>query len=351
VNFRAGDESQTAEAAFFQWVTFGRKFAIKDTRAADRCAKELRVTPHISSMLTMRPAIRSLCRIITILLTAACCAQTAARPEWPLLEAGLQQKSSGQRLAAVRVLGLIPEDPYAAELAEKALKDPKSSVRAAAATALGKMHASGADASLKQALNDKNLSVVMAAAQALRLLNDPACYDVYYEVFTGERKNDSGMIAQEMKVLRDPKQVAEMGFSEGIGYAPFAGAGWQALQTIMKDRKSGVAAKAALLSDLATDPNARTNKLLLTASQNSKWMLRAAALEAIAKRGDSTLLPGIEPRLSDHKREVRYTAAATVIRLSDVAKSRVGDTKLAQAALPAKAEEPQATNAVMQTTK
>ena len=279
------------------------------------------------------------------------CAQTAANGGWPLLEGGLVQKSLGQRLAAVRVLGLIPDDPHATELAEKALTDKNSSVRAAAATSLGQMRASGADASLKQALNDKNLSVVMAAAHALGLLNDPACYDAYYEIFTGERKNDSGMIAQEMKVLHDPKQVAKMGFSEGVGYVPFAGIGWEALQTVMRDRKSGAAAKAALISALATDPDARTRPVLLTASQNQNWVLRVAALDAIAKRGDSTLLPGIEPRLSDHKREVRYTAAATVIRLSDLARAQAEDPKIAQTAMSAKAGEPQATSAAMQTAK
>ena len=113
-------------------------------------------------------------------------------------------------------------------------------------------------ASLKQALNDKSLSVVMAAAHALHSLNDPACYEVYYAILTGERGNDSGMIAQETKVMHDPKQVAEMGFSEGIGYLPFGSIGWQAVQTIMKDRKSGAAAKAALFSAVATDPDART---------------------------------------------------------------------------------------------
>ncbi|MGA7443617.1 MAG: HEAT repeat domain-containing protein [Candidatus Sulfotelmatobacter sp.] len=287
---------------------------------------------------------------ITSLLTIPCCAQTAASQGWPLLEAGLRQKASGQRLAAVRVLGLIPSDPHAAELAEKALKDTNSPVRAAAATALGQMHASGADASLKQALNDKSLSVVMAAAHALRLLNDPACYDVYYAVFTGERKNDSGMIAQEMKVLHDPKQVAEMGFNEGIGYVPFAGMGWEALQTIMKDRKGGAAAKAALISALSTDPDARTGELLLAASHNPNWVLRMAALEAIAKRGNPTLLPGIEPRLSDPKREVRYAAAATVIHLGDLARAQ-DDAKAAQKALSAKAVEPPATNAIVQTNK
>ena len=86
----------------------------------------------------------------------------------------------------------------------------------------------------------------MAAAHALLLLNDPACYDVYYAVFTGERKNNSGMIAQELKVLRDPKQVAEMGFNEGIGYVPLLGIPWEASQTIMKDGKQGAAAKLGM---------------------------------------------------------------------------------------------------------
>ena len=96
------------------------------------------------------------------------CAQTVANGGWHLLEDGLGQKNTGQRLAAVRVLGLIPDDPHATELAEKALTDKNSSVRAAAATSLGHMRASGVHASLEEALNDKNLSVVMAAAHALR---------------------------------------------------------------------------------------------------------------------------------------------------------------------------------------
>ena len=264
-------------------------------------------------------------------------AQTGTNPGWPLLEEGLQQKSVGRRLAAVRVLGLIPDDPHAAELAEKALKDPSSLIRAAAATSLGQMHASGTNTSLRQAVNDKNLSVAMAAAHALYLLNDPACYELYYEVYTGERSNDSGLIAQEMKVLHDPKQLAHIGLNEGIGYVPFSGIGWEALRTIMKDRKSGVAAKAALISSLATDPDGRTNGLLLAATENRNWVLRVAALEAIAQRGNPSLLTGVEPRLSDPRREVRLAAAATVIRLSRAAKTQAaGDMKIPLAALLAR---------------
>jgi HEAT repeat protein len=279
------------------------------------------------------PAARRALFVLT-LLTAACYAQTATNSSWAVLEAGLGQKSSSQRLGAIKVLGLIRDDSHAIELAEAALKDKNSSVRTAAATSLGQMHATGGDASLKEALNDKNLLVVMAAAHALCLLNDPACYDVYYEVYTGERKNNSGMIAQEMQIIHNPKQLAQMGFNEGIGFVPFAGIPWEAMQTIMKDRKSGTAAKAALIAALATDPEGRTGKLLVSTSQNKNWVLRVAALEAIAKRGDSALLQGIEPRLSDSRRQVRFAAAATIIHLDDVAKAQsASGTKIAQAVL------------------
>lgn len=262
--------------------------------------------------------------VIVGALACGCYAQTDQARAWSALEKGLADKDSSHRLAAVRVLGLVPNDPHAVELAEKSLKDSDTLVRAAAATALGQMHASGANAALKQALNDKQLKVVLAAAHALRLLNDPICYEAYYEIYTGERKNDTGMIAQEMQVMHDPKQVAEMGFEEGIGYVPFASVGWEALQTIMKDRKDGAAAKAALLTALATDPDVRVKKLLVTASQNANWVLRVAALEAIVKRGDPTLLTDVEPRMKDSNRQVRYTAAATIIHLGDVANPHAG---------------------------
>ena len=311
--------------------------------------------PHTLKKTMTILAIRSLiAAIIPLFLTVASYAQTNTTRAWSLLEAGSEEKNSSLRLAAVRVLGLIPDDPNAVELAEKALNDPNALVRAAAATALGQMHASGADAALKQALKDKQLRVVMAAAHSLRLLNDPACYDAYYAILTGDRKNDTSMIAQEMTVLHDPKQLAEMGFNEGIGYVPFAGMGWEAVQTIMKDRKNGAAAKAALISALATDPDARTGKLLVAASQSDNWVLRVATLEAIAKRGDPSLLPNIKQGLADPKRQVRYTAAATVIHLTDLANARAITTASVVISAPSPAEgdgEAQATSTVTQIPK
>lgn len=311
--------------------------------------------PHTLKKTMTIPAIRSLiAAIIPLFLTVASYAQADPTRAWSLLKAGSEEKNSSLRLAAVRVLGLIPDDPNAVELAEKALNDPNALVRAAAATALGQMHASGADAALKHSLKDKQLRVVMAAAHSLRLLNDPACYDAYYAILTGERKNDTSMIAQEMTILHDPKQLAEMGFNEGIGYVPFAGMGWEAVQTIMKDRKSGAAAKAALISALATDPDARTGKLLVAASQSDNWVLRVATLEAIAKRGDPSLLPNIKQRVADPKRQVRYTAAAAVIHLTDLANARAITRASVVISAPSAAEgdgEAQTTSTVTQIPK
>src|SRR5215469_5380612 len=280
------------------------------------------------------------CGLIVISASSLCAQKKDLGTAWKVLETGLAEKSADQRVAAVRVLGLLADDTHAAVLTEKALKDRSGSVRAAAATTLGQMHVAGTDAALKQALNDKQLLVVMAAAHALQLLNDPVCYDVYYEVFTGERKNNTGMVAQEMKVLRDPKQVGAIGLRKGIGFVPYASIGWEAIRTIRKDRKEGAAEKAALLSALATDPEPRADDVLLAATQNQNWVVRVAALEAIAKRGNPALLPDIAPNLDDPKGEVRYTAAATVIHLNDLPKGDPGSTKVVQTA-PSKPREPQ----------
>jgi HEAT repeat protein len=88
---------------------------------------------------------------LLILLATVPNVNAATGAGWPILDAALKQKSSGQTLAAVRVLALIPDDPHAMELAESALSDPSVPVRAAAATALGQMHASAADTALKLA--------------------------------------------------------------------------------------------------------------------------------------------------------------------------------------------------------
>ena len=66
---------------------------------------------------------------------------------------------------------------------------------------------------------------MLATARALRALNDPVAYGVFYEVLTGERKPGDGLVGEGMETLKDGKKTAEFGVQEGIGLVPFAGIG------------------------------------------------------------------------------------------------------------------------------
>jgi HEAT repeat protein len=244
---------------------------------------------------------------------------------WGMFEAAAQSKNASQRAIGIRALGLLRDNAHARKLAEGALIDDRPEVRAAAATALGQMHAVDSIPKLQQLLKDDRMSVVMAAAHALRDLKDNAsAYSVYYDVLTGERKGD-GLIAQQMDTLHNPKELAMIGLEQGIGYVPFAGIGWDAWRYTHKKDPHPVRAIAATL--LAHDPDPKSSAALVKAAVSDKdWIVRAAALEAIAQRGDPSLEDKIEVSIYDENSHVRFTAAATVIRLNALRKATRKET-------------------------
>ncbi|MBZ5683514.1 MAG: HEAT repeat domain-containing protein [Acidobacteriia bacterium] len=234
---------------------------------------------------------------------------------WDMLMTAAYSPRASERTNGIRALGLLRDSTQARQLAENALNDPNTDVRRAAATALGQMHAKESIPKLENALSDKKIPVVMAAAQSLRELKaDKSAYEVYYDLLTGERKSNDGLIAKQLETLRNPKVLAEIGFSEGIGFVPFAGIGWDAWRTMRKKDPNPVRAVAASL--LAHDPDPASADALVKATNDKDWIVRAAAVEAIAQRGDASLLPRVVKKLSDKKEKVRYSAAAAVIRLS-----------------------------------
>jgi HEAT repeat protein len=234
---------------------------------------------------------------------------------WGVLREGIKDKSVDKRAQAVRALGLLTGNEEAENSAIAALEDKNASVRSAAAAALGSMHAERAKLALEGALEDPEPAVVLAAANSLLLLHDSLGYDIYFAVLTGERRADKGMIKGQLDTLKDKKQMAKLGFEEGIGFIPFAGMGYEAFKTVTKNDSSPVRAAAA--KQLAHDPDPATAKALVAATKDKKWQVRAAALEAIAERDDRSLLLEVAPALDDEKDLVRYTAAACVAHLTD----------------------------------
>src|SRR5713226_9204819 len=170
--------------------------------------------------------------------------QTPKAEAWQLLRTACTGDKTSARATAVGVLGLLPDNTQARELAEKALADEKPEVRSSAAAALGAMHSKASIAKLREAADDQDPSVALAAAHALIALNDDSGYEVYYEVLTGERKGGKGLIASQTAVLKDLKKMAELGIQEGIGFIPFAGMGWRAFKAIHKNDSSPVRAAA-----------------------------------------------------------------------------------------------------------
>jgi HEAT repeat protein len=257
--------------------------------------------------------------------TSRLAAETVVDRAWSTLQSGLAEKG-GDRVIAVRVLGLLENNSKAAEIAISALGDEKPAVQTAAADALAQMQARSAVPRLKEHLKaDTEAAVVIADARALIALGDPDGYAVFYAVLTGEKKSGDSLLESQKKMLKDPKQMAQIGFDVGIGFIPFASLGVGAFKTLTKDDISPVRAAATRI--LVKDPDPKSRDALAKACSDKSWLVRAAALDAVSHRGDPDLISQIEPQLSDEKSAVRYAAAAAIIHLADLSPAGAGGKK------------------------
>lgn len=256
--------------------------------------------------------------MVSVLLLLAASAGAPTNPAvdqaWTVLREGLDSKSSLKRSTSARALGLLTDNQRAQDWAEKALADPSPEVRAAAATALGHMGAASARPKLKEALNDKDITVVVSAANALYLLKDPAAYDVYYALLTGERKSSAGLVETQLSMFRNKREMEKMAFETGIGFVPFGGMGYEAWKRVTHDAATPV--RVAVAAKLATDPDPKSGAALAKACSDKKWQVRAASVEGIAQRDDPALLQSIVMLLLDENDTVRNEAASAIIRLS-----------------------------------
>jgi HEAT repeat protein len=244
---------------------------------------------------------------------------------WHVLRTGTEDKHVNERVSALLALTLLRGNSRAARMAIQATHDDRPEVRAAAVLTLGELHTKSALPVLRAALSDKDIRVVMNAAHELLQYKDPAAYNIYYSVLTGERKGGQGLIASQMDILRDPKKAAELGLEEGIGYVPFAGIGYAAFRVL---RGGGAGARVAAADALAEDPDPASENALLEAAQNDKNLpVRIASLRALARRGNAAVIDKIAALMSDDKSVLRYSAAAAVLHLSDLKERKASPRK------------------------
>lgn len=240
---------------------------------------------------------------------------------WKILHAGLNEPKASKRIEAVKALSWLTGNHRATRFAVAALHDKDPHVRTAAAASLGQLHATTAIPDLKQALGDKDILVVLAAAHALYMLKDPSAYGIYYAVLMGDKKSSQGLVQSQLDRLKDPKQMAQMGFQEGLGFVPFGGMGYEAYRTIVRHDSSPVRAAAARF--LASDPDpVSRDALVQTALADKNVIVREAAIDALAERGDPSCIKLLSKNLDDDKYPaVRYRTAATIIHLTSGARA------------------------------
>ena len=244
---------------------------------------------------------------------------------WQILQLGLRKKKVAERVEAVKALSLLAGNRQAVRFALRAMRDKNPQVRAAAASTLGDLHATTTVPALRAALSDKNASVMLAAAHALYILKDPLAYEIYYAILMGDKKTSQGVIQAQIERLKDPKQVAQMGIQEGIGFVPYAGMGYEAYRQLMKHDNSPVRAAAARFLALDPDPIS-VDALVQVAVTDKNVIVREAALDALAQREDSKCIQRLASNLDEDKYPVRYRTAAAIIHLGS-AEHRKADLK------------------------
>ena len=278
----------------------------------------------------MKSVLRAVSVTLVVCMTALLSvAQTPQEDAWATLNSGLANKSWEKRVRTVGLLGELAGDKKAEAKAITALKDDKEEVRGAAAQALGEMGAKSAISQLLGMISDQEPAVILAAARSLITLGDNRGYNPFYAVLTGETKTGTSLTDQQKKTLKDPKKMAGLGLQVGMGFVPFGGLAMGGYKMINRDDTSPVLAAAALT--LAKDPDPKSGQALAdAATRQEKWLVRAASFDAIARRGDPSLLPTAVQGLQDKKEEVQYSAAGAVLRLSDIEVQRKAGPKPAR---------------------
>lgn len=250
--------------------------------------------------------------------------QASAAPDvraqaWAVLHEGLRHGHASHRTLAVQALSLMQKNRTAERFAALALDDKDARVRAAAATTLGQLNATKEIPALRKALEDDHVSVVLASAHSLYLLKDKSAYEIYYAIMMGDRKTSSGLVQAQLNRLKDPKQMMELGFQEGLGFVPFGGMGYEAFRELT--RKGGDQARAASARFLAHDPDQISQDALLqTAVADKNEQVRLAAIDALAERGNPRCIEGMAKNLTEEKTAPRYRTAAAILHLLDIQK-------------------------------
>jgi HEAT repeat protein len=253
--------------------------------------------------------------------TAVASTSSLSSMAWDVLRDGVADKDAEHRRNAVAAIGTIGPAPQAVHMVEMALQDKDPQVRQTAAITLGDMKATKAIPYLQAALDDTP-EVSFSAAKALWEMGDKSGRWIFQQVLEGERTNAPGKLHSALakgKKKLTPQQLALMGAKDAVGtvFGP-ASLGVDAVQEAVKTAKkdTGAPGRTVAAQMLATDPDPYALILLEWALGDDNWGVRVAVAKALGQRGNDGTIAKLEPQLGDDHHQVRYMAAASMIKLS-----------------------------------
>ncbi|HVN79478.1 MAG TPA: HEAT repeat domain-containing protein, partial [Terriglobia bacterium] len=136
------------------------------------------------------------------------------------------------------------------------------------------------------------------------------------------KKSGEGLVSDQKQelsnLMSNPKQTEKMAFEQGIGFVPYGGIGLAAFQAVQASKAKDPILKATSIKALAKDPDPLSEKAIVAALSDQHPLVRAAAYDALARRGDTTVLSDLSLGLNDKDMEVKLTAAAAVAYLSTI---------------------------------
>lgn len=203
------------------------------------------------------------------------------------------------RLTAITALGHL-RDPSSTKTLIKALSDPSSAVRVAAANALGAIGDRKATTALRSLLQERhNEQARMAAINALGKLKDPAAVPELLEIINDEGDEWSARKAsvEALGEIRDTRAVDSLVNTLSDQYATV--------------REASALALGKIGSNQATLP------LLATLDTSSLWALRVAAANALGALRDPRATSPLSSALRDRYAAVREAAAGALGKLGD----------------------------------
>ena len=299
-------------------------FRFRPTRGKSRAVWKSKAKASRAKCYTGNMRVLIACIIATAGAATSSPAQTTDERAWQALEQAVHDSNPLKRMQAVQAMGILLPQSRVLAILDNALADKQSTVREAACGVLGTIKARNSIPKLETALEDNTPEVVFAAAKALYAMGNPKGRAVMMEILLGEQRDASGFVSSSIRSMRlklhDPRAMALMGLKEGAGFAGPFGMGVPVAVGLTQDSQASGKTAAAIL--LANDTSPSSLNALREALAEKNWTVRAAAARAIGMRDAVSLYKDVAPLLDDKRGEVKYSAAAALIRLKQKAVAR-----------------------------